>query len=248
MQVTSELYKTLLADPAHMKEHRAYIDGVEYGQGSILIGVETPLQMWQQKPLVTGSLFADRTPTVGGCVSRQLDIMVLPQGAIPRMAEIRLETRLVTKDLLTGEIIQSSEWIPKGTFYIDTRKTDSTSGALIIHGYDAMLKMEQLYLADGEDVTGWPKTMPTVMEEIAAMIGVELDERNVLQDYRVEAPAGYTMREVSGWIAAAHAGNWIITDEGKLRLVPLYSTVLDVGYLVDENGDAITFGGVKILV
>ena len=238
MQTVTAAYQAIREDPRWLAEHRAIIADVIYPQRMSLIG----------EPKVDGSLWGTGSPKVGCCVSRQLDIMVKPQGTIPRMAEIRLETRLVIKDLLTGEITQSSEWIPKGTFFIDTRQEDTTSGVLVIHGYDAMLKMEQLYLADGEDVTGWPKTMPTVMAEIAAAIGVELDERNELQNYLVEAPAGYTMREVAGWIAAAHAGNWTITDAGKLRLVPLYNTALDIGYLADEDGNAITFGGVMILV
>ena len=236
MQETSTTYKSLLADSTHEKETRMYIADVEYG-GNRIFSVS-----------VSGGLFANDTISVGGCVAREVDLVVMPQGDIPRMAEIRLETRLIIKDLLTGEVTQSSEWIPKGTFFIDTRYVDTTSGAMVIHGYDAMLKMEQLYLADGEDVAGWPKPMPTVMEEIAAAIGVELDMRNELQNYLVEAPAGYTMREVAGWIAAAHAGNWTITDAGKLRLVPLYNPAINRGYLVNEEGAIITFGGVRILV
>ena len=49
-------------------------------------------------------------------------------------------------------------------------------------------------------------------------------------------------------IAAAHGGNWIINDNGDLRLIPLISAPADSNYLVTEHGDAIVFGGVKILV
>lgn len=239
MQTVTATYRALWEDPRWITEHRAVIAGEIYTQSVNLMSA----------PKVVGSLWGTGSPKVGCCVSRQLDIMVMPMGDIPRMAEIRLETRLVLKDPLTEEITSASEWLPKGTFYIDTRQTDSASGALRIHGYDAMLKMEQLYLADGEDVTGWPKTMPAVMEEIAAAIGVELDERNVLIDtYMVEAPAGYTMREVAGWIAAAHAGNWTMTDAGKLRLVPIAGIPAETYYLVDENGNYILLGGDRIVI
>lgn len=238
MQTTSELYRAILADPQHLKQHRVFIAGTEYDHSKILGAVETPQTWLNQKPQVTGGLFAKGKLAVGCCVSRQLDIMVMPKGVIPRMAEIRLETRLILKDLLTGEITSASEWLPKGTFFIDTRREDKSSGALVIHGYDAMLKMEQVYLADGEDLTGWPKTMPEVMDEIAEKIGVELDERNVYRDYLVEAPAGYTIREVAGWIAAAHAGNWTITDAGKLRLV---------GLRVAEKSDTTSVLGIGVL-
>jgi hypothetical protein len=53
-------------------------------------------------------------------------------------------------------------------------------------------------------------------------------------------------------IAAAHGGNWVITDEGKLRLIPLGSAPAETNNLVTEHGDTITFGegkeGVSILV
>lgn len=238
MQTVTAAYQAIREDPSWLAEHRAIIADVIYPQSVSLIGA----------PKIDGSLWGPGSPKVGCCVSRQIDLMVMPMGEIPRMAEIRLETRLVLKDLLTGEITSASEWLPKGTFYIDTRRTDSASGALLIHGYDAMLKMEQEYLADGEVLTDWPKTMPDVMAEIAERIGVELDERNVMRNYLVEAPVGYTMREVAGWIAAAHAGNWTITDAGKLRLVGLAGIPAETFYLVTEDGDAILFGDTRIVV
>lgn len=236
MQNTSDTYKAILSNQLWSAETRLTIGGVAYSGPILALSVN-------------GGLFSDQTPTVGCCVSREINLAIFPDFTIPRMAEIKIETRLVVPDLLTGAISDASEWLQKGTFYIDTRREDPSDGSLTIHGYDAMLKMEQVFLADGEDLTDWPKTMPAVMELIAAKIGVELDERNVLNDtYMVEAPVGYTMREVAGWIAAAHAGNWTITDAGKLRLVPLYNTALDISYLADEDGNAITFGGVMILV
>ena len=54
-----------------------------------------------------------------------------------------------------------------------------------------------------------------------------------------------TMREVAGHIAALHGGNWIITDNGYLKLVYL---ALNATLLGTESGEIITFGdGVSIL-
>ena len=199
-------------------------------------------------PLVKGSLFVGSKPSVGGCVSRQIDIMIKLKGTIPRMAEIKLETRLVLKDFVTGEITSTSEWLPKGTFYIDTRQTDKVSGALIIHGYDAMLKAEQMFLTETTE-DDWPKPMDEVVEEIAKRMGVTVDSRTVISHtMMVGFPLEYTMREILGYIAAAHCGNWIITDAGELRLIALNSIPPETSYLVDEDGYAITFGGVRIIV
>ena len=181
-------------------------------------------------------------------MSRQIDIMIKPKGTIPRMAEIKLETRLVLKDFVTGEITSTSEWLPKGTFYIDTRQTDKVSGALIIHGYDAMLKAEQMLLTETTE-DDWPKPMDEVVEEIAKRMGVKVDSRTVISHtMMVGYPLEYTMREVLGYIAAAHCGNWIITDAGELRLITLNCIPPETSYLVDEDGYAITFGGVRIIV
>lgn len=228
MHVTSDLYKTILQTPGHEKEHRAFIAGVEQ---KILKKAETKYSNLNMPPLVKGSLFVGSKPSVGGCVSRQIDIMIKPKGTIPRMAEIKLETRLVLKDFVTGEITSTSEWLPKGSFYIDTRQTDKVSGALIIHGYDAMLKAEKQYIPTDSESTSWPRKMPAVVADICYRMGVDLDPRSVINDWDVQYPGDLTMREILGYIAACHVGNFTITDAGALRLVPLVPAdgTIDIG-------------------
>lgn len=229
MQAVSSVYKELLINPKHRKECKVEIGGSVFGMDS-LVDLRTD-----------GSLY--RTPTVGNTFARQIQLSLFQKDAtIPRMAEMKVYVRLACDNV-------TSEWIPKGVFYIDTRQTDKETGVLTIHGYDAMLKLEQLYIEDGEDITGWPKSMAVVAADIAALIGVEIDERTVLNaGYMVEAPVSYTMREVMGWIAAAHGGNWTVTDEGKLRLLPLVSIPEETYYLVDDHGNYITLGGDRIVV
>lgn len=211
-------------------EVKVTIAGVEYGESSIL-SVST-----------SASLFADKPAAVGVCAAKEIDLDVLPLGDIPRMAEIRAWVRPVADGV-------EAEWLPKGVFYSDTRKVDSVTGLVSIHGYDAMLKLEQVYIEDGKDITGWPKSMDVVAADIAALVGVEIDERTTLNaGYMVEAPVGYTMREVMGWIAAAHGGNWTITDAGKLRLVPLANIPGETYYLIEEHGDYLLFGEDRIWV
>jgi hypothetical protein len=236
MQNTSDLYKSIRDDPLCSAETRATIAGVLYEQDRL------------SPPETSGSLFPDGKPSVGNCISRQLDLTISPAGTIPRMAEIKLETRLVIKDALTGEVLQASEWIPKGTFYIDTRETDKVTGVMTIHGYDAMLKAEQMLLTETTE-DDWPKPMDEVVAEIAQRMGVTVDSRTVVS-HTLQAgyPLEYTMREVLGFIASAHAGNWIITDAGELRLVGLADIPPETFYLVTEDGDAILFGDTRILI
>lgn len=135
-------------------------------------------------------------------------------------------------------------------FFIDTRELDASETELTIHGYDAMLKGEQALLDQSAGETGeWPKDMATVAQMCAVKMGVEIDSRTELSaSYTIGYPSDYTCRELLQHIAAAHAGNWIITDAGKLRLVVLGDYPDDPGVLIDEYGNALMVGGVAINV
>ena len=210
-------------------ESKVEIVGVEYVEDEIF-SLST-----------NASLFAEGTVSIGGCVAKEIDLEVMPKGNIPRMAEIKVFVRPVAEGVDT-------DWLQKGVFYIDTRQTDNVTGVVTIHGYDAMLKAEQIYLTEG-DTGEWPRSMQTVVNEIAQRMGVLVDSRtNIDSSYMVEYPNDLTMREVLGYIAVANAGNWIISDSGNLRLVPLVSLPPATHYLIDQRGRAILIGGVRILV
>lgn len=234
MHKVSDLFLTLLADKNHRVETKLSIAGVEYSQADI---VKDSLRVY-------GGLYSSFG--IGNCSARQIDFEIIPKGDIPRQAEIKVYVRLVL-----GE--QVSEWIPKGVFFFSTRKTDRITGVLSVHGYDAMLKAEETWLDSSYDAKTWPMPAATAVADIAARMGVTVDSRTVLDaafpmQYPVDDKGDMTMREALGRIAVANAGNWIITDDGKLLLVGLNSMPKETNYLVTETGSAITFGGVRILV
>ena len=210
----------------HRWETKVTIAGVEYDEANIF-GLTT-----------SAALYSTGIVAIGGCVSKEIDLTILPNGNIPRMAEIRVFTKPVADGV-------DSEWLQKGVFYIDTRSTDRVSGLMTIHGYDAMLKAEKTFPAEGE----WPKPMSDVVVEIAERMGVGVDSRTTVSNrFSVEYPNDYTMREILGYIAAAHAGNWIITDAGELRLIGLADIPAETYYLVTDDGDVILFGDTRILI
>lgn len=232
MQTTSALYKAILQNPDHEKEIKLDIAGVEYGMDNI-ISCST-----------SGGIFS--TPGIGNCASRQIDFVIKNPGEIPRQAKIQVFVRLIL-----GE--QASEWIPKGVFFFSTRKTDKVTGAMTVKGYDAMLKTEQTWLTPDYDTKNWPMPQADAVADIVARIGVGVDSRTVLSTafpvaYPINENGDLTMREVLGYIAASNAGNWIITDEGNLLLIGYGDIPEATSYLVDESGDAIMFGEVRILV
>ena len=227
MQTVSALYKQIMSGE-HYAERKINIAGTDYGE-DVLVSLNT-----------TGGLFADGTLSAGGAVAREIDVVLwdVDSTFIPKMAKMKPYYRLTNGT-------QTSEWIQKGVFYIDTRVTDS--GLLTIHGYDDMLKAEQVWRPQG---LTFPMSMQQAANVIAGLMGVELDSRCVFNSsYTVSYPANeYTLRDVLRFIAAAHGGNWIMSDIGELWLVPLNTLPAETFLLCDEDGDAIQFGSDFILV
>lgn len=229
MRQTSETYRALLRDPGSRKEIQVTISGSTYGEDRII-------------SLATrAALFPEDTLSIGGAIAKEIDLALISPGTIPRTAEIVPSYRLVKGT-------QASEWIQKGIYYIDTRTVDAVTGVLSIHGYDAMLRAEQVW--EPNQSLSFPMTMLAAAQAIAQVMGVSIDPRTHLSTaYMVDHPANdYTLRDVLRYIAAAHAGNWIMTDTGQLRLVTVSEIPPETNYLITEYGDAITLGGVRILV
>ena len=232
MQKTSELYQALLRDPMHEKESRVRIAGRDYMQEDI-VSLSTG-----------GGLFS--TPDIGFCAARQIDLVLRRPGEIPRQAEMRVFVRL-----RAGE--RASEWLPKGVYYISTRRLDKRTGALTIHGFDAMRKAGEVWITEAYATANWPMPQQKAAEDIARRMETTLDPRTVLTSaYPVPYPTDdlgeVTMTDVLEWMAVVNAGNWVMSDEGRLLLLRFGDIPPETGYLVTEHGRAITLGGVRLLV
>jgi len=233
MQTTSALYKQILSSNSHWFETRLVIDGVGTFGEEELFGISTNIEMFH------GS------PTIGSAVSSEIEVKMLqPSVDIPQMATLRPQVRICTAE-------NQSEWLSQGVYYIDTRETvrsESNVDILVIHGYDAMLKAEQMFvsstiLGDSTDID--------MVNEIARIMGVAVDERTttlMTMGYTVPLPTGYTLREVLGYIASMYVGGFVMSDIGELRLVSILEMPSETNYLINEDDDYITFGGDRILV
>ena len=222
MQTTSETWKSLWANGNAWLETKAVIAGVEYTDISAPVINRAAMQ---------GGL------GVGNAVSASLSLAVRTTDDIPKSAPVEILMRLT-------DGTTSSEWLPGGTFYISKRARDPVAGVQSFECYDALLKGNAALdevpwtTENGEQITteddvpimfnaSYPRDMASLVTDIAIMLGVELDARTVINtgaEYVVSNPAaGSTIRDLLGTVAAAHGGNWIITPEGKLRLVPVIS-------------------------
>ena len=223
-QTTSELWKSLWRMPNTEREYKFEINGVEYGPDQ------------EVEHSYSNGLFEDFG--IGNAYTASLKISLFADN-IPKAASIKRYVRLKNGT-------QVSEWIPKGTFFTNRRSEDD--GEWTLEAYDAMRKAEVVWEPDQS--LEFPMTMPDAVAEFCRILGVTLDSRTALNaNYTIDYPANdYTIRNELCFIAAAHAGNWMITDANTLYLVPLLSAPPETNYLVDEHGDAITFGGDRILV
>ena len=260
MYAVSNLWNTIISQPEHWFEVSVVIgesgrlitkagEAITFGGVAVLVsqgGADSGYTEAQIKSLsIDQRVFSTEYPSVGACLSSELTIeMLRPAGDIPRMALVRPYIRCT-------DGTNTSEWIPQGLFYIDTREysqNDDGLNLMKLHCYDAMLMAEQDF-PDTE--IEYPVADTDIVSIIAAALDVGVDDRTwaiMTAGYEIGPPAGYTMREVLGNIAAMYCGNWIMNYDGELLLVALNGIPGETNYLVDNYGFAITFGGDRILV
>lgn len=224
MQTVSSTYKQIIAGN-HSVEYKVFINEVEYGADKLY------------SMRITNNLFSEDRAMVGSCCSSEIDLELIAQTAeIPKMARIEPQARLVNAT-------QESEWLPQGVFFIDTRERNRDKNTLVIHGYDAMLKLEQTFTTQQ---SGWPKNANAVVAEFFNAIGVTYDGEFTFADFSVPYPGhmdgAYTWREVLGYIAGLNGGNFIIKADGQAHFVQLKALENETFTLLLDNGDRLIMG------
>ena len=160
----------------------------------------------------------------------------------------RKKTVIPTTAKMIPYALVNNQWEQLGVFYLDERSIKPT-GIMTVVAYDSMLKADKVWVPDQS--LEFPMPMDDAVDIIAELMGITVDPRtNVSHAYTIDYPANdYTLRDVLKFIAVANGGNWTITRNDQLLLVPLGGSMPpETHYLIEENGFAITFGGDRILV
>lgn len=203
-------------------EYKVVIDTTEYMDADIRSGnIERPL--------------FDELGIGNACMA-MMNLVVREKSEIPFMAK------------LVPYALVGDQWEQLGVFYVDERKT-SYSGYTTFVAYDSMMKSNKVWTPDQS--LEFPMAMRQAVDVIAGLMGIEVDPRTqVSETYTIDYPANdYTLRDVLKFIAVANGGNWTITRDDKLLLVPLVGSMPEeTNFLIEQTGDAITFGGDRILV
>ena len=217
MRQRSATWQTLAADGEFVMNAVAVINGVEYDTITA--------------PVITNGLLPEDKLSVGNCIAASLKFAVMTTDAIPKSAGV------VIKGQLVGDAAQS-EWLEFGHYWIDHRVVNDE--LIEIECFDAMFKGNQPY-SDNSPLMIWPKPMTTVVDRIAEQMGVDIDPRTFIKtgaDYVVTLPdPEMSCLDILGHIGAVHGGNWTITPEGKLRLVPISSPSDDTFRIIDHSGN-----------
>lgn len=227
MQTTSQTWKDLWAAGNAWLETKAVINGTDYTEIS--------------NPVINRALMQNGC-SIGNAVSATCQFSVRTSAAIPKSATVVIKMRLT-------DGTTTSEWLSAGTFYISHRQRDPVTGVLTLECYDAMLKanaqMPELMpwtTAGGTVMTTqsgewlylsahYPRKMADVLNDISLITGLAIDPATQIEtgdDYIIGANdvgGGATINHILCKIAAANGGNWIITPDNMLKLVPLTSAV-----------------------
>ena len=173
--------------------------------------------------------------TIGSCPSGYFEFTARDQNAyIPKNSEVRFEIKI------SGER-GDTEWFPFGTYFIDNRAHGKST--ITFQCYDRMLLAEQgfwdAYIKVTKDTSAKAlrpeMKMSRAVDIICEALGTTLDPRSqIFNDTTIKIEADYTCREVLKAIAISNAGNFLMTDEDKLRLLVLAN---DSGGSIESRND-----------
>lgn len=214
---------------------------------------------------------------IGNSTAATLSVSILMKDTDKVVSPVDVQIRLSdgTKDPDSLTESDYSEWLTMGTFFIDSRDTDSEpvyepiydeDGKLTdsvgyqlvkLTAYDALLKTSSVYYNINNPATSsFPKTMKTLVEEIAERIDVEIDPRTaagmkswdssvyVISEQPVDTT---TMQTLLQDVAKCFGGSWIVTPENKLRLVTITDSPKETNYVVSSDYERIELpGGVNL--
>ncbi|SHF16146.1 hypothetical protein [Caloramator proteoclasticus] len=161
---------------------------------------------------IENSIIAGETYTIGNCIASKLVVEVLEVEDIPLKAKVIPYLRIKDSE-------QTSEWLQLGIFYIEEKR--KTQNRFVYTCYDALFYSDKKYISQ--------KTLPTttieILNEIKTLLGIEADISNV-NSYPINYHIDGTIREALSEIATMNAGNFIIDNQGVLRLIklPAYNT------------------------
>jgi len=213
MQVRGQTYKDIIAGGEYSFEVRLSVVTSESPLTVRIFGMDELFSMSSDV-----KAFVEE-PEIGGVYSATMEFSLLGDGAeIPRMARCTPQFRVT-------DGTDYSNWLNKGTFYIDSRTVSESPGGITVFNafcYDVMSLANKLY---NNSTLIWPAKDTDILQEICGLLGVIRDVRYgdyIDQGYMLGEPEGEaTIRDYLSYIGVMYGGCWIMSDAGLLQFIPM---------------------------
>jgi hypothetical protein len=208
MQSISNIFKEYLRQRNREWLVKVDIAGEEYGSETIVdFTVETSVSTGEELEIGTANI-SKLTLRLKKTITVPPNARVVPYVALSLPEEYEGNAGVAWQDnedtwetadyLWNGAV---TEWLPMGEFFVDTRE--------IVQGHILELTcLDRMRFADIAYVSSltYPTTMQAVWDEVCDRAGFAYgDSVQINPSYQIEVgPAGYTCRQVLGYIAAAH--------------------------------------------
>ncbi|WP_379319301.1 hypothetical protein [Paenibacillus puldeungensis] len=213
MYPISQLYLDALRRPDREFIVMATVDGVQYNDNEIV-------DFTIENSLVSSDGFE-----VGTAIPSKLVVTIRTNQTIPDNARIVPflslslsgmtweEATYPWKDMRVTWEGALSDWMPLGEFFIDSR--EKINGVWTFTCYDRLVFADVAYVSS----LAYPASMKAVWDEICGRLDYVYDSSVVINpSYQIQAgPAGFTMRQVMGYIAGANSANVIVGKDGTIR-------------------------------
>ncbi|MEF2969232.1 hypothetical protein V3851_26010 [Paenibacillus sp. M1] len=192
---------------------KAIVNGVEYTNAQIVdFSIEN-------------SLTLSDGFEIGTAIPSKLIIKLRLKSEIPSNAKIIPYLALSTEGLTWDQAAYpwqemnvpwdggSTEWLPLGEFFVDSREKVNNIWTFVC--YDKLVTADVAYISQ----LSYPATMQAVWDEICSRLGFTYDSSVAINPgYTIQAgPAGYTCRQVLGYIAGANGASVFVSKAGVVK-------------------------------
>ena len=179
-----------------MFDYKAIIANIEYSvENRGLMGIST-----ECKTMQSGLEIGTVSPT-------RINMTIVPN--VDNIYEMDTVELFMRED--------GGDWQPRGKYYIERRPMFNSGSVMSIEGFDELKLLNRPFTEN--EMPEYPVSMRNLID----IIGIPLDERteSIINPYFVTFSESTEIIDMLAEIAAAHSGNFIMTHEGKLRLVQI---------------------------
>lgn len=213
MYPISPLYAALLRQPDREFKVKVNVDGTEYDNSVIADFVidnsVTSLDGFEVGTAIPSTL----TITLRTNYEIQPNAKMIPYLALSTTGLTWEQTDIPWNEMIVPWDGTGTSWLPLGEFYVDKR--EKINGVWTFTCYDKLVFADVAYIS----TLSYPTTMKAVWDEICSRLGWTYDSSvQINPSYMVQVgPAGFTMRQVLGYIAGANAASVIVGKDGVIK-------------------------------